>query len=187
MKKFIGADPQGLLRAILFPAVASVVLSIAVGWLAIQRIDEAYLAGRENAFNLETSEIALKIEERFKAYRQVLRGARALFAASREVTRAEWKEYVSGLRLQAVFGGILGVGFAVGGNAPLVPTLDVIFSQTSTPLTPEQADFLAQANQQGGGDHDTPQRPRDSQAGIVPRPDDGIAPRIRRRQTRLVR
>ncbi len=71
-------------------------LSIAVGWLAIQRIDEAYLAGRENAFNLETSEIALKIEERFKAYRQVLRGARALFAASREVTRAEWKEYTSG-------------------------------------------------------------------------------------------
>ncbi|WP_374247045.1 CHASE domain-containing protein [Zoogloea sp.] len=113
MKKFIGADPQGLLRAILFPAVASVVLSIAVGWLAIQRIDEAYLAGRENAFNLETSEIALKIEERFKAYRQVLRGARALFAASREVTRAEWKEYVSGLRLQADFGGIQGVGFAV--------------------------------------------------------------------------
>ncbi|MGW8128328.1 MAG: cell envelope integrity protein TolA [Stenotrophomonas sp.] len=77
---------------------------------------------------------------------------------------------------------ILGVGFAVGGNAPLVPTLDVIFSQTSTPLTPEQADFLAQANQQGGGDHDTPQRPRDSQAGIVPRPDDGIAPVPTQRQ-----
>src|SRR5690606_21773884 len=58
---------------------------------------------------------------------------------------------------------ILGVGFAVSDNAPLVPTLDVIFSQTSTPLTPKQADFLAQANQQGGGDHDTPQRPRDTQ------------------------
>lgn len=77
---------------------------------------------------------------------------------------------------------ILGVGFAVGGNAPLVPTLDVIFSQTSTPLTPKQADFLAQANQQGGGDHDTPQRPRDSQAGIVPQPDDGLAPVPMQRQ-----
>ena len=31
---------------------------------------------------------------------------------------------------------ILGVGFAVSEDAPLVPTLDVIFSQTSTPLTP---------------------------------------------------
>ena len=77
---------------------------------------------------------------------------------------------------------ILGVGFAVGDNAPLVPTLDVIFSQTSTPLTPKQADFLAQANQQGGGDHDTPQRPRDSQGGIVPQPRAGLAPVPQQRQ-----
>lgn len=71
---------------------------------------------------------------------------------------------------------VLGVGFAVSDNAPLVPTLDVIFSQTSTPLTPKQADFLAQANQQGGGDHDTAQRPRDAQAGIVPQAQNGLAP-----------
>ena len=71
---------------------------------------------------------------------------------------------------------ILGVGFAVSDEAPLVPTLDVIFSQTSTPLTPQQADFLAQANQQGGGDHDTPQRPRDNQAGLVPQPRSGLSP-----------
>ena len=78
---------------------------------------------------------------------------------------------------------ILGVGFAVSDNAPLVPTLDVIFSQTSTPLTPKQADFLAQANQQGGGDHDTPQRPRDTQGGIVPQPRAGLAPVPQQRQS----
>ena len=71
---------------------------------------------------------------------------------------------------------ILGVGFAVSDEAPLVPTLDVIFSQTSTPLTPRQADFLAQANQQGGGDHDKAARPRDSQPGVVPQPRTGLAP-----------
>jgi len=71
---------------------------------------------------------------------------------------------------------ILGVGFAVSDEAPLVPTLDVIFSQTSTPLTPKQADFLAQANQQGGGDHDKAARPRDSQPGVVPQPRTGLAP-----------
>ncbi|WP_140719147.1 MULTISPECIES: energy transducer TonB family protein [Gammaproteobacteria] len=71
---------------------------------------------------------------------------------------------------------ILGVGFAVSDEAPLVPTLDVIFSQTSTPLTPRQADFLAQANQQGGGDSDKAQRPRDSQPGVVPQPHAGLAP-----------
>ncbi|HHW4678740.1 MAG TPA: energy transducer TonB family protein [Xylella sp.] len=75
---------------------------------------------------------------------------------------------------------ILGVGFVVTDKAPLVPTLDVIFSQTSTPLTPKQADFLAQANQQGGGDQDKAQRPRDSQLGVIPQEQVGLAPQIQR-------
>jgi protein TonB len=71
---------------------------------------------------------------------------------------------------------ILGLGFAFRGEAPLVPTLDVIFSQTSTELTPEQADFLAQANNRGGGEHDKAQRPRDLQAGAIPLAEPGQAP-----------
>lgn len=78
---------------------------------------------------------------------------------------------------------ILGVGFAIKGDAPLVPTLDVIFSQTSTPLTPKQADFLAQANQQGGGDRDKAQRPRDSQPGVVPQARIGLAPQRQQART----
>ena len=77
---------------------------------------------------------------------------------------------------------LLGVGFAVSDSAPLVPTLDVIFSQTQTPLTPKQADFLAQANQLGGGEHDKVQRPRDNQAGIVPQPQAGLSPVPQQRQ-----
>lgn len=71
---------------------------------------------------------------------------------------------------------IAGIGFSVRDPAALVPTLDVIFSQTSTPLTPRQADFLAQANQVGGGEHDKAQRPREPQPGFVPRSRQGIAP-----------
>lgn len=71
---------------------------------------------------------------------------------------------------------ILGLGFALKDEAPLVPTLDVIFSQTQTPLTPEQADFLAQANNRGGGEHEQAQRPRESQAGTMPLADPGEAP-----------
>lgn len=78
---------------------------------------------------------------------------------------------------------ILGVGFALDDAAPVVPTLDVILSQTQTPLTPEQADFLAAANQQGGGDHDKAQRPRDNQAGWVPQTDAGLAPQPLRAQS----
>ena len=78
---------------------------------------------------------------------------------------------------------VLGLGFALDDAAPVVPTLDVILSQTSTPLTPKQADFLAAANQQGGGDHDKAQRPRDSQAGWVPQEQTGVAPQPLRAQS----
>ncbi len=38
-------------------------------------------------------------------------------------------------------------------------TLDVILVQKSSEAAPEKVDFLAQANQDGGGDHDTTERP----------------------------
>ena len=40
-----------------------------------------------------------------------------------------------------------------------MPTLDVILTQTTTALTPKQADFLAQASNQGGGEHDKSHAP----------------------------
>lgn len=78
---------------------------------------------------------------------------------------------------------VLGVGFAIKGMAPVVPTLDVILSQTSTPLTPKQADFLAAANQQGGGDSDISRRPREPQAGWVPQAETGVSPQPLRAQS----
>lgn len=51
---------------------------------------------------------------------------------------------------------ILGVSFAVPdlrSNDPL-PTLDITLVNTQTELEPEEADFLAQANREGGGDTD---------------------------------
>ncbi|MEL1265556.1 TonB family protein [Pseudoxanthomonas putridarboris] len=78
---------------------------------------------------------------------------------------------------------VLGVGFALDDAAPVMPTLDVILSQTQTPLTPKEADFLAAANQEGGGEHDQAKRPRDSQAGWIPQPETGLAPQPLRAQT----
>lgn len=72
---------------------------------------------------------------------------------------------------------IFGVGFTLEDAAPLVPTLDVIQTRTQTPLTPAQADFLAQANNQGGGEHDKSRRPGAPQAGPVPQATEGLAPR----------
>jgi protein TonB len=70
----------------------------------------------------------------------------------------------------------LGVGFAIDDPAPLVPTLDIILTQTKSSEPPEQADFLAQSSQQGGGDTETPERPREPQPSPVPKPDQGLAP-----------
>ncbi len=78
---------------------------------------------------------------------------------------------------------ILGVGFALERAAPVVPMLDVILTQTQSPLTQKQADFLAQANNQGGGEHDKASRPRDPQPGTVPQTETGVAPQAVRAQS----
>jgi len=74
---------------------------------------------------------------------------------------------------------LLGLGFALEDAAPVMPTLDVILTQTSTALTPKQADFLAQASNQGGGESEKANRPSDTQSGLIPKPDEGIAPGTR--------
>jgi len=71
---------------------------------------------------------------------------------------------------------ILGVGFTREDAAPVVPTLDVILTRTSTPDAPDQADFIAQANNRGGGDRERAQRPRETQVSLVPKPQPGVAP-----------
>ena len=78
---------------------------------------------------------------------------------------------------------ILGLGFAAEDAAPVMPTLDVILTRTTSALTPKQADFMAQANNQGGGEDDTSSRPSAPQAGPIPQPQDGLAPRPLRAQT----
>ncbi|TWI14097.1 protein TonB [Lysobacter ruishenii] len=77
---------------------------------------------------------------------------------------------------------VLGFGFALESAAPVVPTLDVILTQTTSALTPEQADFLAQASNQGGGEHDKASRPRDNQTGPMAQEQPGVAPRPMRAQ-----
>ena len=82
------------------------------------------------------------------------------------------------LALSAILFGvlILGVGFALDPPAPVAPTLDVILTETRSDTPPEDADFIAQASNQGGGDSDRAERPREEQLAPVPKPDEGLAP-----------
>lgn len=71
---------------------------------------------------------------------------------------------------------ILGVGFARELAAPVTPTLDVILTETRSETPPDEPDFIAQADNQGGGESDEARRPREEQLAPVPKPDPGITP-----------
>lgn len=51
---------------------------------------------------------------------------------------------------------LFGVGFAVDRPTQMAPSLEVTLAVTAAERPPEKADFLAQSNQLGGGDHPDP-------------------------------
>ena len=71
----------------------------------------------------------------------------------------------------------LGITFeAEEPGANEIPDLDVILVQSKSEEAPEVADFIAQANQQGGGESDQKLRPSDLFSTPVHKPEPGIAP-----------
>lgn len=70
---------------------------------------------------------------------------------------------------------LLGLGFAAPRSEPAAPSLDVILVSTATTETPDQADFLAQVSQEGGGDLDEKARPTAIASAPEQRPDPGTA------------
>ncbi|MFK7955903.1 MAG: energy transducer TonB [Lysobacterales bacterium] len=57
-----------------------------------------------------------------------------------------------------------------------LPSLDVILVQRKSETPPEEADYLAQASQQGGGTEIERVRPQSPITGQVPKPEPGLAP-----------
>lgn len=73
---------------------------------------------------------------------------------------------------------LLGVGFELERRQPeQMPSLDVILVQRQTEKQPDEADFLAQAAQAGGGTSVEKVRPQAPLTSRLPKPDPGEAPR----------
>ncbi|BBD80105.1 energy transducer TonB [Aerosticca soli] len=72
---------------------------------------------------------------------------------------------------------ILGVTFHYAKPAPSLPTLDVTLVDVANRRAPVHADFLAQLDNQGGGEQDRVARPSAPVAGPLPIPTQGTAPR----------
>jgi periplasmic protein TonB len=71
----------------------------------------------------------------------------------------------------------LGITFSIEKPSPSLPSLDVILVQSASGEAPEKADFLAQANNSGGGESEKAKRPSDPLTSPIPKPIAGVAPR----------
>ncbi len=72
---------------------------------------------------------------------------------------------------------VLGISFSYPKPKAQLPALDVTLLNTANLKTPDKADFLAQANNQGGGPSKKAHRPSQPFSTPLPKPDPGIAPR----------
>ncbi|MEZ2416768.1 energy transducer TonB [Luteibacter sp. RCC_6_2] len=70
---------------------------------------------------------------------------------------------------------ILGITFEAEKPKPSVPTLDVTLVDVANQEAPDKADFLAQANNSGGGDRDKAARPSERASGPLPTRNPGDA------------
>ena len=84
-------------------------LSTLGAWYALSAIQEK-AADRE--FQQLGNEVLEAIEKRMNNHRQVLLGGAALFDASNDVSRDEWRRYVQRLDLESNYPGILGLGYS---------------------------------------------------------------------------
>jgi diguanylate cyclase (GGDEF)-like protein/PAS domain S-box-containing protein len=102
--------PSPLWHAI--PAVVFIVL-VGVTSLAYQFTERNSQANARAYFSFRVRDALTRIDLRMQTYQQVLHGAAALFDASGQVERDEFRTYVDRLRLSDHFPGIQGVGFAL--------------------------------------------------------------------------
>ncbi len=107
-----GTNADRSVWQIVLPVSIAFLLAVFAFSLVWHEIGRRHHERVDERLAFEAHDAAQRIEQRMRAYRQVLRGARALFDASDEVTREDWHAYVSALSLQRDFPGIQGVGFA---------------------------------------------------------------------------
>jgi len=70
----------------------------------------------------------------------------------------------------------LGLTFEYEKPAARLPSLDVILVQSANSEKPDKADFIAQANNSGGGESDKAHRPSQPLSSPLPKPLPGVAP-----------
>lgn len=89
----------------------TVTLLLTLGAWQIARVDHDKRIA--NRFNYLATQQAILVESQLQDYEQALRGGLGLFAASSEVSRDEWHEYVESLLMPRYLPGMQGFGYSV--------------------------------------------------------------------------
>jgi PAS domain S-box-containing protein len=93
-------------------AIASFMLIFLLTLFIYSETKKKALERNEKLFELKASQATQALEQRMRDYIQILVGAKALFVASDTVTREDWAQYYSTLKLEENYPGIQGVGYA---------------------------------------------------------------------------
>lgn len=100
------------ITALVFPVVVFGVIIASTLYFA--SIIESFLEKRsQELFNDESELVIAAIESRTDLYVNALQAGVALFDASQEVTREDWREFVDSLNLQSNFPGLQGYGYSL--------------------------------------------------------------------------
>ncbi|MDP3795896.1 MAG: CHASE domain-containing protein [Polaromonas sp.] len=103
--------PAARYRAIAWPLLTVGLLLAATVLMWRSAVTETEQIAHER-FDFKVAEARFAIEQRLLAYEQVQRGGVALFAASNEVTRDQWRTYVRELNLEKNYPGIQAMAFS---------------------------------------------------------------------------
>ena len=99
------------------PAGVAIVVSLCIAVFVWNQRQERLRNDLQADFSYESREVAIRLQDRMTAYKQVLRGVRSSLASVGVPGRDEWTAYVRNLFLEVDFPGVQGIGYAP--NLPL--------------------------------------------------------------------
>ncbi len=94
-------------------ALSILAASLCITWLLWQHEQSNAVLDLQAQLDSDLRDASGRIEQRMAAYKQMLRGAQGLFAASGSVGREEFRAYVDSLHLGADFSGVEGIAVAL--------------------------------------------------------------------------
>ena len=109
MRWHLEGASEALRSPIPWVALAAAAALTAAGWIALERnrVEEA-----RTQFERRTETAEAAIRSRTMSYEQVLRSGAAYIAASKGVSRQEWRDFIAHLQLEERFPGIQSIGYA---------------------------------------------------------------------------